>query len=37
MRLVEDETLTREELREIERKIADADNAEKPAKKKERP
>jgi BlaI family transcriptional regulator, penicillinase repressor len=37
MRLVEDETLTREELREIERKIAEADTAEKPAKKKERP
>ena len=43
MRLVEDETLTREELREIERRIADADDkkeadaADKPAKKKERP
>ena len=37
MRLVEDESLTREELREIERKIAEADGTEKPAKKKERP
>ncbi len=41
MRLVEDESLTREELREIERKIAESDSAEKPDKKsdkkKERP
>jgi predicted transcriptional regulator len=43
MRLVEDESLTREELREIERRIADADDkkdpsaSDKPARKKERP
>jgi len=38
MRLVEDESLTHEQLREIERRIADADKPdEKPSKKKERP
>ncbi len=39
MRLVEDESISREELREIERKIAEAADTELPAKprKKERP
>ena len=36
LRLVEDESLSREDLLEIERKIADAEKAEKTDKKKER-
>ena len=37
MRLVEDESLTDEELRKIERQIADAESAAPRSKKKERP
>ncbi|HTL32322.1 MAG TPA: BlaI/MecI/CopY family transcriptional regulator [Kofleriaceae bacterium] len=36
LRLVEDESLSREDLLEIERKIADAEKSDKPASKKER-